>query len=97
MPPIIATLSDVLICRVELVMPAIMPEYAGATRPVIMRINVGRANPCPKPIRNRMTARGSAAGLADIGVCATSQAQEHKSQHFKPHSDGIDVCPPENA
>jgi hypothetical protein len=85
----IATLNDVLICRVELVMPAIMPEYAGATRPVIIRINVGRASPCPKPITKRMTARGSAVGLTVIGVRTTSQARSTNPNTSSPIPTGF--------
>ncbi len=85
----IATLRDVLICRVELVMPAIMPEYAGATRPVIMRIKVGRASPWPKPIKKRLTASGSAAGLAVVGVCVTSAASSTSPSTSSPMPTGL--------
>ena len=75
MPPMTATLSAVLIWSVELVTPAIMPENAGATRPVTIRTSVGIASPWPRPVIKSNTASGSMDGALPVIVWAINPAR----------------------
>lgn len=87
----IATLSDVLTCSVELAMPAIMPESAGATRPVTMRISVGSASPLSETDDEQ---RGGERHGCELhpdrrGIDQPREADE--PDDLQPHAERIDV------
>lgn len=85
----IATLSDVLTCSVELAMPAIMPDSAGATRPVTMRISVGSASPCPNPMTKSAAASGTAASGIPTGVASINPARPTSPTISSPMPNGL--------
>lgn len=72
-----------------LAMPAIMPESAGATRPVTMRISVGSASPCPKPMTNSAAASGTDASGIPIGVASINHARPTSPTISSPMPNGL--------